>query len=360
MSKVTLIERRVKGLRCEAEDRLYVGVDTHKRSYSVSIWSVKASRIIHQEIEPADPESLMDRLAPIRPQIAQVVYEAGPSGFGLARRLVSTGYPAAVVSPGATPMAVVREAKTDRLDSGRLAEYAAKGLLKAIYVPTEEEEMERQVVRLREQMLRRVQRQKVQIKSFLLYHGLPEPLGLEHWSQTSRTAMRTLAVRVELRLSLDLMLDDLGYAEEQLAKITERIRALAATERFAARVERLRTIPGIGRLTAMVVLTELPSAGRFDHAGEVVKMMGLAPQVRQSGETRRGGGLMPSGNRRLRTTLVEAAWRWKFRDERAREQYRRLVRNTGSAQKAIVGVARKLGIIMWRMLTQETVYRATA
>ena len=89
-------------------------------------------------------------------------------------------------------------------------------------------------------------------------------------------------------------------------------------------------------------------------------MAGLAPQVRQSGETRREGGLLKSGNGRLRTVLVEAAWRWVRYDEAAGRRYRHLVGNTGSGKKAIVGVAWRLGVLLWRLSCRGEPYRAAA
>ena len=89
-------------------------------------------------------------------------------------------------------------------------------------------------------------------------------------------------------------------------------------------------------------------------------MIGLAPQVRQSGETRREGGLLKSGNARLRTVLVEAAWRWVRYDAAAANRYRRLVGNTGSGKKAIVAMARRLGVLLWRLSVRGEFYRSAA
>lgn len=89
-------------------------------------------------------------------------------------------------------------------------------------------------------------------------------------------------------------------------------------------------------------------------------MAGLAPQVRQSGQTRHEGGLLKSGNARLRTVLVEAAWRWVRYDGAAASRYRRLVANTGSGKKAIVAMARRLGVLLWRLSVHGEPYRAVA
>jgi transposase len=82
--------------------------------------------------------------------------------------------------------------------------------------------------------------------------------------------------------------------------------------------------------------------------------------VRQSGQTRREGGLLRSASGRLRTVLVEAAWRWVANDEAAKQIYRRLVTNTGSAQKAIVAVARRLGVLLWRLSVHGRPYEVAA
>ncbi len=88
-------------------------------------------------------------------------------------------------------------------------------------------------------------------------------------------------------------------------------------------------------------------------------MQGLAPLVRSSGETRREGPLMKTGNTRLRTILIEAAWRWIAKDPWARERFEQLVVNTGSKKKAVVAMARRLGIILWRINVPGAAYRPT-
>ena len=113
-------------------------------------------------------------------------------------------------------------------------------------------------------------------------------------------------------------------------------------------------------ITAMTYRTELVAPERFTDGRQVARMLGLAPQIKESGETRQGGRLLKSGNARVRTVLVEAAWRWVAGDDTAAKRYRRLVANTGSANKAIVGMARRLGILLWRLSVKGELYRAAA
>jgi hypothetical protein len=126
------------------------------------------------------PEVLIERLSPIWEAVAQIVYEAGPTGFGLPRRLRAEGYTAQIIAPSKLLTSVGLEAKSDRLDCRRLAQLSAKGLLHPVRVPTEPEEADRQVLRLREQLIRKSRSIQQQIKALLLQHGVAEPDGLTH------------------------------------------------------------------------------------------------------------------------------------------------------------------------------------
>ena len=142
--------------------------------------------------------------------------------------------------------------------------------------------------------------------------------------------------------------------------MTVRLKGLAESDRHRKATVAMCSVPGVGVITAAAFRLELPEPERFDHEGQVARMAGLAPQVRQSGETRREGGLLKSGNARPRTVLVEAAWRWVAYDESAARRYRQLVANTGSSKKAIVGMARRLGVLLWRLSVRGEPYRAAA
>ena len=169
-----------KRLAVTEADRVVVGLDVHKREIHAAV------RVNGQEVGthvlPARPAAVEKFLAPYRPGLKHVVYEAGPTGYGLARHLRSAGVPVDVIAPSKTPQTPGDRSKSDRLDCLELARLDEANLLKAVGVPTEEEEAERQVIRLRDQAVDDRRRVRQRIKSFLLMHGLAEPAGLEHWS----------------------------------------------------------------------------------------------------------------------------------------------------------------------------------
>jgi len=351
MSKSNTKSAKSKGMLVTAADRVVVGLDVHKREIHAAV------RMNGQEVGthvlPARPAAVEKFLAPYRAGLRHVVYEAGPTGYGLARHLRSAGVAVDVIAPSKTPQAPGDAAKSDRLDCRDLARLAEAGLLRPVAVPTEEEEADRQVIRLRDQAAGGRRRVRQRIKSFLLMHGLPEPRGLEYWSQEAVAALGTMEIKNgRLRFCLDLLLEELANADEMIAKIKHEMKEMSQEPRHAATFKALTDHVGVGRTTALAFETEMYRPERFSNERQVSAMLGLAPRVRQSGERRREGPLLKAGRGRLRALLVEAAWVWIQHDAEARKVYQRLVRNTGSTQKAIVGMARRLGLDLWRSLVK--------
>jgi transposase len=345
--------------RLDEGEVAHIGVDVHKASYHVAVVSDRRG-LVATWTQPADPGLLVERLKPISAQVARVVYEAGPTGFSLVRRLRAAGLGAEVIAPSKIPTMPGPEAKSDRLDCRKLAVFAQKGLLRPVRVPDEREEADRQVVRLREQLVRKLRVIQRQIKALLLQHGIAEPAGLTHWTAESIDASRQLGLDAELRFCLDVMLDERQHAPGQVARATRRVEELAEADRHRATASTLRTVPGVGPITAMTFRVELHEPGRFADGGQVARMPGPAPQVLQSGPTRREGRLLKSGDARLRAVLIEAAWRRVAGDEAAKTKYRRWVASTGDGKKAIAGMARRLAILLWRMSLSGEPYRAAA
>ena len=194
------------------EDELYVGVDVHKEQYHVAIWHNGHIGCVYSML--SDNTKLLRDLQKIRSSLKNVVYEAGPTGYSLVRLLRSASLPAEVVAASKTPRMTDSGAKTDRLDCQQLAEYAAKGLLTFVWVPTKQQEADRQVVRLRDQLMSKRKRVMQQIKSFLLQHGIAWPGG--GWSKTVLKRLRQLNIGAELRFSLDQYLDEYEFFSKKM------------------------------------------------------------------------------------------------------------------------------------------------
>jgi len=338
-------------------ERVEVGIDVHKQTYSVTLWSELRQAVVSRWTQPAASAVLIRSLRPYQRRVERVVYEAGPTGYTLVRALRDKGLRADVIAPSRTPKASGQEAKSDRLDSRKLAMWSAKGLLRAVRVPSVEEEGDRQVFRARDDVVAKRRRIKQQIKSFLLQHGIDQPDGLRTWARRGIEALRKMELSSQLRLTLDLLLEDLEHYNAHLKKADEALKELAATERHKQSCEALQSAVGVGPVTTMAIRTELIAPERFDDGRQVASMAGLAPLVSRTGQTVREGSLMKCGNARLRKAIIEAAWRWVAKDPWAAQAYGRLVRNTGDKKKAITGMARRLVIILWRISVTGQRYR---
>lgn len=330
-------------------ETLTVGSDTHKKDNRVTVWSLDRDEVVAQWVTTSKGEGMLKPIEAWRDRVVRVVYEAGPMGFALARSLEAAGWPVQVISAAHTPEAPVDEDKCDRIDSRKLAEYAAKNLLRPVYVPELQEEYDRTVFRDRDRIARQVRRIKQQIRSAFLFHGVPEPVGLGKWSNKSIERLRSMKLAVELRYEFDSLLADLDHFTTRLKAATARLGELAKSERYEERAKRLQTVPGVGPITSMGFLLEMPKLERFATSRQLSRMLALSPRVRSSGETTRQAGRHKGGQGRLRSLLVEAAWQWKRRDALAFGHYNRMLANTGSEKKAITAVARKLAIILWRI-----------
>ena len=360
MRKMPTVPRAHKPFQPSADDELYVGIDVHKHRNNVAIWNAATGCVAVHFTAPAAPGAVAASLLGYREQILHVVYEAGPTGYGLARELLDAGFPCEVIAPSRVPAMPGEAEKSDRADAMILAEWAALGKLQPVHVPTPQEDAERAVLRRRATVVKECQRNKIRIKQTLLYHGVPEPEGLKHWSLGARAKLRALDLHEDVRLVLGGLLDDLEYYEGQRKKVEAHLKAKAGGERHREKIENLRTIPGVGLWTALAVTFELLCPQRFERKEEVAKAMGLAPKIRSSGMTRREMDRIRCGNEHIRRALVEASWQWVRLDAGAREKYRKLCANTGSAKKAITAMARRLGIVMWRILVTGKPYRGLA
>ncbi len=238
-----------------------------------------------------------------------------------------------------------------------MAEYAAKGMLTPIAVPSESDEAKRSMVRRRCQLADNLRKVKTRIKAHLLFLGVEDPRGLHIWTRASIKALSQLDLNPAARCTLDSLLLELSDLEANLAVLKQHLSELYKDEAHSKTMECLQSMPGVGPVVASIFVLELFRPERFSRGEEVASYLGLAPMVRQSGESQKGGRIRLVGQKRLKSLLVEAAWIWKAKDPWAQAFYGQLLSRSGIAQKAIIGLARKMAIIHWRLLTEKRPYR---
>jgi transposase len=131
---------------------------------------------------------------------------------------------------------------------------------------------------------------------------------------------------------------------------------LSKSKHWADQVPFLIQLPGIGMLSAMTILGAVGDIRRFPSSKKLVGYSGLGARVHFSGRTRRTGGITKQGRRELRAVMVESAWVAVRRHPHWQAKFAGLAKRIGK-QKVIVAIARKLLMVVWNVLTEQTVDR---
>lgn len=337
-----------------AEDKVFVGIDLHKAKWHVTIRSAEFE--LFSGSIPSRWDALERLLAryPNHPIIT--VYEAGYFGFWLHDKLVEYGAECLVTPPSLIPLEYGNKVKTDRRDSRKLAHFLAKGILKRIWVPSEEERYHRQVIRRRRQLVGDRIRTQNRIKSELRLCGidLPEPKG--KWTQIYLGNLRRIRFKNRwMQESFNRLLKQYAFLDKQIREQTKLLLDLSMTELYKERVEILKTIPGIGVIAAMDLLLELQDVGRFQKADQLAAYIGLTPSQYTSADKVRMGRITCIGKNPLRAMLVQASWALIRKDGVMRQKYERIKARSGG-KRAIIAIARTLVIRMRRLLLDNQPY----
>jgi transposase len=241
--------------------------------------------------------------------------------------------------------------KTDRIDAWVLAELGRRRLVPAIWLPDPEVRAERERARFRLHLVRHRSSLKQRVHAVLLAHGRPCPVS-DLFGVRGRALLERLALPEPWRGTVEASLRLIDELDQEVQACERELRALGAEHRY---VRLLQSVPGIAWVLAYTIAAEIGDIGRFASPVKLVGYSGLCPRVYQSGESDRRGPLAKQGPRYLRWALVEAATvacRHPLYCERYVQTKRRLGRQRG-AKVAQVDLARRLGTVIWHMLTRN-------
>jgi transposase len=350
-----------------------VGLDVHKSS--VRLAAVRAGELLREVTLPFDHERVAHELGAWPG--ARVVYEAGPTGFGLYRHLVNAGVACEVVAPGLVPSRPGDRVKTDKRDARKLAALHASGLLTAIFVPSPELEALRDLVRAREDARLDRMRARHRLGKFVLRHDRRMPTTC--WGVTRRAWLGRQAFELP---GQQQAFDDYLFAVDQLDRrigvLEVEIARLAVDGPHAQLIARLRCLRGIDTLTAVGLVCEVGDFRRFSTAEQFMSFVGLVPSERSSGEGRRQGSITKAGSAHARRLLVESAWNARRRptvgyelarrhrdqdpavlerawrcQQRLHRRWRRMAGRGKPHQKIVVACARELAGFVWAIATDQ-------
>lgn len=318
--------------------KFFVGLDVHKDSIAVAVAeSGRAPARLVGSIAH-DMGKLIKLLARYsEPGAVQVVYEAGPTGYGLQRALAQRGYLCQVIAPSLIPKRAGDRVKTDRRDSLRLAELSRAGELRAIWIPDPADEAIRDLARAREDAVNARTQVRQQLKGFLLRHDV-RYVGKTAWSKTYHRWLATLNFGLSgAQTAFTEYWQAVTAADERVARLTEASAKSIEGWRFEPVVRALQALRGIDEISAIGLVAEIGDIGRFAHPRQLMGYLGLVPSESSSGEQVARGSITKTGNAHARRLLTEAAWSYRFQ---ARIGYR-AQRRAESLPQAIRDVAWK-------------------
>lgn len=345
-----------------SNQKIYIGIDVHKKQWSVTI--VFHGMILKTESMDPSPETLVKYMKRHYPGGEYYsVYEAGYFGFWIDRQLKELGIKNIVVSPADIPRkSKERMRKTDHVDSKKLARELSVGNLEGIYIPTEEEQSLRSLMRLRQQLVKDQSRLKNRIKSLLSFMGIkiPENSEIKHWSRNFIKYLYELNTNNhETKETLNTLLDSLIQIRNQIAGLVKKLReVISEDEKKSHIIRHLESVPGIGFITALALYTEIIDIRRFSRFDELAAYVGFAPAVYSSGEKEKTLGLSKQRNKYLRNLIIEAAWVAIKKDPALTMSYGKLISRM-SGTKAIIRISKKLLSRISYVWREETFYQTS-
>jgi len=294
-----------------AKARSLVGLDVHATKVVAAVLDAETGQLQTSQMSGENQKAAA--FCAGLPAPARAAYEAGPTGYGLARELAKRGVGCVVAAPSKIPRASGDRVKTDRRDAEHLVRLLLAGKLHPVRVPGDEEEALRDLVRAREAVRVDLMRSRHRLSKLLLRHGIRFEDGAA-WTDRHRAWLAEVvldwpAAQVTL-LDVRGAIDALCHRRDSLER---EILALLPACPWTVQVGRLRCLRGVDTLTAVGLCSEIGDFERFAKAEQLSSYLGLVPCESTTGQQRRLGSITKTGSGHARRLLVEAAWHYRSR-----------------------------------------------
>ena len=325
-----------------AQPKLFIGIDIHKRSWkihcSTDLFSGKSFTM------PPLAEKLYDYVQKHFPDYeVSTAYEAGCCGYSAHRSFEGYGWKSLVVNPADIHRkGKEKYTKTDRIDAQLISRELKDGRLESIVVPDREREELRSLFRRRNELVKDLRRIKSKIKMQLLYFGIevPEEFDNDHWSHAFRHWVDDQLFNYSTGDStMSSRMRSFRFIDKELRDVSSHLRSYCR-KHYKGDYYLLRSVPGIGGIVAVGILSELGDLRRFGSLKDLAGYVGLAPGLYESGGHSKSLGMNPRCHRLMRSYFVEASWQAIRTDPVMQDYYRKHLGK--DSKKIIVKVAHKL------------------
>lgn len=366
-------------VRSSEQPLVSVGLDVHKEAVTVAVAVAGDDPQVIGTVRntPGDIRRVLGRLQ--AKGRLEVVYEAGPCGYGIYRLCEQLGIECMVAAPTLIPHAAgERRRKTDKRDALKLCRLLRSGDLTPVWVPDPSSEALRDLVRAREDALEDRQRIRHRIKKLLLRRGQRLPVKMDSWSRQYRKWLSEVSFEdANQKTVWEEYLGSLDEVEARLKRYAATMHEAAQTHPQMALIAALQMLKGVAELSAVTLVAEVGDLTRFAKPSQLFSYAGLVPSEYSSGETIRRGSITKAGNAHLRRVLVEAAWAYRYppafkgrlaalkkghpqwlvdisfrAQERLHLRCRSLTRRGKLPQVAVTAIARELSGFVWEIAAE--------
>ncbi len=333
----------------------FIGVDLHKKSITVCLMDQNRKVLARKTLACTQTKEIVEFFRQHRP--FKVVLEATASYPWFVELVEPLAEKVVLANPKKLRVIAESTKKTDRLDAQILAEFLVLDMIPESYQPTPRQRQHRVLVRHRQYLQNRITSVRSKIRHILSNYNADRKdlfsanCGPAYFKEVSLSDADRFVIK-------QLWAEWQDHVAQRLA-LTKKLKAFVAKapQREAEAREILKSAPGVGFVTAEVILSELGDISRFRNAKQVCAYAGLVPIVRQSGEKKsKNMRITKEGSGLLRWALVEAAWRLVRESPKWAARFSRLMQRSGK-KRAIVAMARKLLCVLYAMLRTSTPYK---
>lgn len=326
---------------------MYIGMDVHKNCCQIVQMDEEGEIVEKHSIETSIKG--LDELSRKVPNNAKIALEASTSGKFVYRHLKKKGLKILMAHPRSLRLIAESKDKDDWKDAIALAKLLRMNCLPESYVPSDEIESIRELIRHRVSLGQKVTIAKNQIHAILAGNGVKHGFS-DLFGKNGLFYLSKLELPESSQLVLESHLRELGYYKDEIELINIRLAQIAKDDED---VELLMTIPGIDYYSALAILGEIGDISRFSEAKKLTRYSGLTPGIRQSGKITYRGRMTKEGPSILRWILTQnARVLVKMNSTKLSRQYQKLSKRIGK-KKAIIAIARKLLVIIYHMLTER-------
>jgi transposase len=332
--------------------QLYAGLDVHMASITGTIKDSAGNsvRVLKVDTTPEGVAKLFERL---RKKQIVAVFEATRNWSYYAKLLQPYCSKLIMAHPLKVRAIASARIKTDAIDSNTLADLLRANLIPESHMPTLEIVDLREKLRYRARLSRTCGKLKTQAKNILSREGKSCEFD-EVTGKRARLWLNNLLISDLNRSQLDYTVKLIDLHNAELKKIDE---WLEHEQHKYPEVELLKSIPGIGAYSAMLIIAEIDDFSRFETPQKLAAYAGLVPSTYQSSQTQYSGHITKQGNKMLRWILTQCAHASikSRKSHKLKSFYLRIERKKG-AQKAIVATARKMLVVIWHLLNKNEFY----